>query len=85
MTQAEITAAAFTATGRPAKVTRLPSGLVRTIGQLITPVNPNAGANLQMFALMGQHDMVGHPVGNHHLADDFHDRLSSTDTAAATP
>ena len=29
--------------------------------------------------------MVGDPVGTHHLADEFHNRLSSTDTAAATP
>jgi uncharacterized protein YbjT (DUF2867 family) len=75
MTQAEIAAAAFTATGRPVKTTRVPSGLVRTVGRLISPFNPNAGANLQMFALMGQHDMVGDPVGTHHLADEFHDRV----------
>ncbi|MEZ5217754.1 MAG: SDR family oxidoreductase [Ilumatobacteraceae bacterium] len=69
MTQAELAVWAFEGTGKPVRVTRLPSRVVRTIGRLIEPVNPNAGANLQMFALMGEHDMVGDTVGTHHLAD----------------
>lgn len=72
LTQAEIAEYAFAATGGGAvKVSRVPSGLVRTIGRTIGPVNPNAGANLRMFAVMGERDMVGTPVGTHHLADDF--------------
>lgn len=72
LTQAEIATCAFAATGGGSvKVSRVPSGVVRTIGRLIGPVNPNAGANLRMFAVMGERDMVGHPVGTHHLADDF--------------
>lgn len=72
MTQSQVAACAFEATGRPVRVTRVPSGVVRTIGRLIGPINPNAGANLQMFALMGEHDMVGDTVGTHHLADHLH-------------
>lgn len=75
MTQSQIAAVAFEASGRPVKVTRLPSGMVRTVGRLIEPVNANAGANLRMFALMGELDMVGDPVGTHHLADEFTDSL----------
>lgn len=30
-----------------------------------------------MFAVMGEHDMVGEPAGTHHLTDEFHTRLSS--------
>jgi len=72
LTQAEIAECAFAATGGGAvKVSRVPSGLVRAIGRSIGPVNPNAGANLRMFAVMGERDMVGTPVGTHHLADDF--------------
>ena len=69
MTQAEIAACGFEASGSPVRVTRVPSGVVRMIGRLIEPVNPNAGANLQMFAMMGEHDMVGDTVGSHRLAD----------------
>ncbi len=71
MTQSAIAACAFEASGRPVRVTRVPSGVVRTIGRLVEPINPNAGANLQMFALMGELDMVGDAVGTHHLADEF--------------
>lgn len=80
--QADIAAAAFAAAGRPAKVTCVPSGIVRAIGRLIAPVNPNAGANLQMFALMGRRDMVGDLTGTHHLPDDFNNRHSPTKPAA---
>ncbi|MFK8023918.1 MAG: SDR family oxidoreductase [Ilumatobacter sp.] len=69
MTQAAIARAAFEATGRPSKVTSVPSRLVRAIGKIITPLNPNAGANLQMFALMGEHDMVGEACRAHPLVD----------------
>ena len=72
MTQSEIATCAFEAAGRPTKVTRVPAGVVRTIGRLISPVHANAGANLQIFALMGQHDMVGDAVGSHHLVNEFH-------------
>ncbi len=71
MTQSQIAAVAFEASGRPIKVTCVPSGVVRAIGRLIEPVNANAGANLRMFALMGEHDMVGDSVGSHRLADQF--------------
>lgn len=71
LTQSAIAACAFEATGHPPKVTRVPSRVVRAIGRLIQPVNANAGANLRMFALMGEHDMVGDTVGTHHLADEF--------------
>ena len=71
LSQADIAAAAFDATGRPPRVTRVPSRLVHTVGRLISPINPNAGANLQMFAIMGKRDMVGDPVGSHHLTDEF--------------
>jgi uncharacterized protein YbjT (DUF2867 family) len=71
MTQSEIAAEAFDAIGRPIKVTRVPSRVVGGIGRFIGLVNHNAAANLRMFALMGEHDMVGEPVGTHHLADDF--------------
>ncbi len=72
LTQAEIAECAFAATGGGAvKVSRVSSGLVRAIGRSIGRVNPNAGANLRMFAVMGERDMVGTPVGTHHLADDF--------------
>lgn len=71
LTQADIVATAFDAVGRPTKITHVPSSLVRTIGRLLRPINPNAGANLQMFALIGHHDMVGDPVGTHHLVDHF--------------
>ena len=74
LSQAEIAAAAFESTGRPVRVSRVPSGVVRLMGRLIGLVNPNAGANLQMFALMGRHDMVGDAVGTHHLADHFNGR-----------
>ena len=71
LTQSEIAACAFASHGRPAKVTRVPSPVVRAVGRLVEPVNPNAGANLRMFALMGEQDMIGEPVGTHHLADEF--------------
>lgn len=71
LTQAEIADAAFRPSGRPVRVSRVPSELVRTVGRLISPINPNAGANLQMFAIMGRHDMVGDTVGTHHLTDHF--------------
>lgn len=72
LTQADVAVAAFDAVGRqPVKVARVPSGVVRTIGRVIGPLNPNAGANLRMFAVMGEQDMVGDVVGTHHLADDF--------------
>lgn len=79
LTQAEIATAAIDATGRPARVTRVPSRLVHTVGRLISPINPNAGANLQMFAIMGQRDMVGEPVGTHHLTEEFNARCASDD------
>ena len=44
---------------------------MHTVGRLISLINPNAGANLQMFAIMGKRDMVGDPVGTHHLTDEF--------------
>jgi len=71
MTQADIASLAFEAVGRSPKVTRIPSRLVDAIGRLIGPINPNAGANLRMFAVMGEDDMVGEPVGCHHLADEY--------------
>ncbi len=71
MTQAAIATTAFEAVGRAGKVTRVPSRMVRAVGRLIEPVNHNAGANLQMFALMGEHDMVGNQRGTNHLADEF--------------
>ncbi|MEZ5244119.1 MAG: hypothetical protein R2707_03415 [Acidimicrobiales bacterium] len=71
-----LTAAAFDAAGRLARVSRVPSRLVRAFGRLISPINPNAGANLQMFALMGQRDMIGDPVGAHHLTDEFRARAT---------
>ena len=74
ITQADIATLAFEAVGRSPKVTRIPSRLVDTIGRLIGPINPNAGANLRMFAVMGEHDMVGEQVGDHHLADDYERR-----------
>jgi uncharacterized protein YbjT (DUF2867 family) len=71
LTQAEIAGLAFDAVGRIPKVSRVPGRVVSAIGRLVGPLNPNAGANLRMFAVMGDHDMVGDPVGTHHLADDF--------------
>jgi hypothetical protein len=38
-----------------------------------------------MFALMGQRDMVGNPVGSHHLIDEFRTHSNSTEAAAAVP
>jgi hypothetical protein len=35
-----------------------------------------------MFAVMGEHDMVGQPVGRHHLVDEF--RRVSPPAAHAT-
>ncbi len=70
-TQAELAAAAFVGTGNPPKVSHVPSWLVRAIGRAVSPLNANAGANLQMFALMGRTDMVGATVGSHRLADHF--------------
>lgn len=78
LTQADIAAAAFDATGRPAKVSRVPAGLLRGVGRLVRPVNANASANLGMFALLGCHDMVGDPVGHRHLADHYHGTPTST-------
>lgn len=72
LSQAEIAACAFDAVGRTVKTWRVPSALVRGIGRVLGPFNPNASANLRMFALMGRIDMVGDPVGTHHLADEFH-------------
>jgi uncharacterized protein YbjT (DUF2867 family) len=83
LSQADIATAAFDATGRPPRVTRVPSRLVHAIGRIISPINPNAGANLQMFALMGQRDMVGDPVGSHHLTEEFNARCASDDPVAA--
>ncbi len=85
LSQADIAAAAFDAAGRPPRVTRVPSRLVHTFGRLISPINPNAGANLQMFAIMGKRNMVGDPVGTHHLTDEFQARRTSTEPAPATP
>lgn len=84
LTQADIAAAAFDATGRPPRVTRVPSRLVHAIGRIISPINPNAGANLQMFALMGQRDIVGDPVGSHHLTEEFDARCASDDPVPAS-
>lgn len=70
-TQAELAAWAFQGTGRATKVTSVPSWVVRALGHLIEPVNANAGANLRMFALMGEHDLVGARVGSHHLGDEL--------------
>jgi len=85
VTQAEIAIGAFRAVGQTVRVSRVPSGVVRVVGRLASPLNPNAGANLQMFVLMGQHDMVRKPVGTHHLADHFdrsHDRSVRVRSAA---
>ncbi|MEZ5294886.1 MAG: hypothetical protein R2697_01010 [Ilumatobacteraceae bacterium] len=72
LTQAEVARLAFEGAGRASeKVSTVPSGVVRAVGRLIGPVNPNAGANLRMFAVMGEQDMVGEAVGTHHLADEF--------------
>lgn len=72
LSQAEVAHLAFEGAGRRTeKVSTVPSGVVRAIGRLIGPVNPNAGANLRMFAVMGEQDMVGEPIGTHHLADEF--------------
>ena len=84
LTQADIAEAAFDAAGRPPRVTRVPSRLVHTVGRLISPINPNAGANLQMFAIMGKRDMVGDPVGTHHLTEEFNARRSADDPAATS-
>ncbi len=83
LTQADIAAAAFDATGGAARVTRVPSRLVHAVGRLVSPVNPNAGANLQMFAIMGTRDMVGDPVGSHHLTEEFASRCASHDPVSA--
>ena len=86
LTQAQIAEAAFDAADRPAQVTRVPSGLVHAVGRIISPINPNAGANLQMFALMGQRNMIGNPVGTHHLSDEFRVRVpSAPPTAGPSP
>lgn len=85
MTQSEIATRAFEAAGRPVKVTRVPSGVVRVIGRLIEPVNGNAGANLRMFALMGEHDMVGDTVGTHRLADEFRRPARRQDVGSTSP
>ncbi len=71
LTQSEIAGLAFDAVGGAPKVSRVPSRVVGALGRLVGPLNPNAGANLQMFAVMGDHDMVGAQVGTHHLADEF--------------
>ena len=71
LTQADIAAAAFDSTGRPAKVSRVPARLVRGLGRLLRPANANASANLEMFALLGHHDMVGDRVGHRHLIDHY--------------
>ena len=72
LSQADVAHLAFEGAGRASeKVSTVPSGVVRAIGRLIGPVNPNAGANLRMFAVMGEQDMVGEAVGTHHLADEF--------------
>lgn len=83
LTQAQIASAGFDATGRTQRVTRVPSRLVHTIGRLISPINPNAGANLQMFAIMGQRDMVGDPVGTHHLTDEFNAQCTAGEPVPA--
>jgi len=82
MTQSEIASLCFEAAGRPPKVTRVPSRLVDTTGRLIGTVNSNAGANLRMFAVMGEHDMVGEPVGSHHLADEYRQARGNAAVAA---
>jgi uncharacterized protein YbjT (DUF2867 family) len=82
LTQSEIANLAFDAADRPTRVTRVPSRLVTAIGRLIGPLNPNAGANLRMFAVMGEHDMVGEPVGSHHLADEYRQARGDATVAA---
>lgn len=85
LSQADIAALAFAAVGGEPKVTRVPSWVVRALGRTLQPVNPNASANLRMFAVMGEQDMVGDQVGTHRLADEYGTTPSATNAAEDQP
>lgn len=70
-TQREIAKLAFDVLGTPVHTGRLPVWLVTALGYAATPISPNAGAILRMFALLGRRDAVGEPVGTHRLRDAF--------------
>jgi uncharacterized protein YbjT (DUF2867 family) len=71
-TQDEIARLAFAALGRPARITHLPDGLRRAALSALPWITPRRVHGPARFFLtaMGM-DMVGTPVGRHHLADHF--------------
>lgn len=70
--QAQIGAMAFDALNRPAEITHLPDWLRRAMLWAVPKLAPSQISGPAQFFLsaLGQ-DMVGRPVGHHHLWDDF--------------
>jgi len=57
--------------GRRVRTISIPPSLIGLAGTALTPFNGNAAALLKMVQLLGETDVVGTPVGDHHLRDFF--------------
>jgi uncharacterized protein YbjT (DUF2867 family) len=59
--------------GRRVRTISIPLSLIRLAGAAAGPFSANAAALLKMAELLGETDVVGTPVGDHHLRDFFRD------------
>lgn len=79
LTQNELAQAAFTALGKPAKITHLPDLLRRGALKLLPYVTPSAvhGPALFFLSALGM-DMVGKSYGKKHVAEHFAEQVSAS-------
>ncbi|TPV94828.1 MAG: NAD-dependent epimerase/dehydratase family protein [Myxococcales bacterium FL481] len=71
LSQAEIVRLCAQALQREVRTRRVPGWVLRGVGAVLAPLNPNASALAKMFALLAAGDAVGEPIGKHHLRDHF--------------
>lgn len=71
LTMREIAELAFRALDRPARIRRVPAGVLRATAAVASPFVPNFASLLRLFAATAESDGVGEPTGTHHLADFF--------------
>lgn len=62
---------AFTALGKPAKITRVPPVVLPPIERITQLFSPRRADTLRFVTWGMLHDSVGEPTGTHHLADFF--------------
>ena len=71
LTQREIAELAFSALGRPPRISHASLRLLAAASVAARPFSSNAAALIGMFALLGEHDGVGEAIGTRRLVDHY--------------